>query len=87
MWVLGGESDGGEHIHDKVDPKELDDREGAESDGHDSEHNEHDAGEVHGHLVLNEFAGVVLNVSSPSDGVDHRDEVVVVHDQRRSTNR
>ena len=78
--VLGGESNGGKHIHDKVDPEELNNVEGRvtkeDSGADDVDH----AGDVDGDLVLNELANVVLDVASPSDGGDDSHEVVVHKD-------
>ena len=80
MRVLGGEGDGGEDVHDEVDPEQLDDVEGRVAEKDRGEEDEEDAGEVHSHLELDELSDVVLDVPTPADSCNHREEVVIHED-------
>lgn len=77
MGVLSSESDSGEHIHDKIDPEELNNVEGRVTEDKGRGENEAHAGEVDSHLELNELANVVLDVTAPTDGGDNGVEVIV----------
>ena len=77
MRVLGGKSDGSEDIHDQVDPEELHHAERRVTENEGGGYNEDDAGDVDGHLELDELAHVVLDVTSVADRSDDSLEVVV----------
>ena len=80
VGVLGGEGNGGKHIHDEVDPKQLHDGEGAVSDDCGRGDHEEAARDVDSKLELNELADIVLKVTAPSDGGEHSEEVVLGQD-------
>jgi len=77
MGVLSSESNGSEHVHDKIDPEELNNVERRVTEDNGSCENEDHAGEVDGHLELDKLANVVLNVTAPTDGGNDGVEVVV----------
>lgn len=78
--VLSGESNSGKDVHDQVDPEELHDAEWRVAKDKSGRENEDHAGEVDGHLELNEFAYVILNVTAPSDRGNDSEEVIVHKD-------
>ena len=69
-WVgrLGGKSNGGESVHDHVDPEELDDVEWAVSESGSTEEHDEESTDVNSHLEDNELSDVVVDVSSPLGG-------------------
>ena len=69
-----------EHVHNQVDPKKLNDDERRVAEDDSSDEYEGHAGDIHGHLELNEFANVVLEVAAPTDGSDDCEEVIVHED-------
>lgn len=77
MRVLSGKSNGGEHVHDQVDPEELHNGKWRVVQNQCREDDKEEAGQVHSHLEGHELADVVLNVASPPDGVNNGKEVVV----------
>lgn len=71
-WGLSGEGEGGEGIHDQVDPEELDSREDRlvvlRGDGRDE--GQHDSGDVDGKLELQELADRVVDGTAPHKGLE-----------------
>jgi len=78
--VFSGESDGGEDIHDQVDPEELHNAERSVAKEKSGNEDKGQAGEVDSHLELNEFTNVVLNVATPFDGGNDGEEVIIHED-------
>ena len=78
--VLGGEGEGGEGVHDHVDPEELHGSERAlGEDG--AAHDREDAGRaVDCELKLEELADIIVHVPPPLDSLQDRGEVVVEDD-------
>lgn len=79
-----GKSQGGQGVHDEVDPKELDGVErgllhDASTDKGDGEGNE-----VHTQLELEETLDVIVNVTSPLGGLHDSSEVIVLDEDIRS---
>ena len=83
MWVLSGESDGGEDVHNQVDPEKLHHAEGRVTQDQSGGYNEDDAGDIDSHLEHNELAHVVLNVTTIADRSDHSLEVIIHEDDIR----
>ena len=71
---------GSEHVHNQVDPEELNNDEGRVAEDDSSGENEGHAGDIHGHLELNELTDVVLEVAAPADSSDDGEEVIVHED-------
>eukprot|EP00960_Hanusia_phi_P053871 762480-Hanusia_phi.AAC.3 len=78
--ILGGEGEGGEGVHDHVDPQELHGGEGALGEQRAAQHGEDAGGAVDGELELKELADVVVHVSSPLDCLHDGGEVVIQDD-------
>ena len=80
MRSFSCKGNGCEHVHNQIDPEKLNDDErrvaeedsGGEYEGH--------AGNINGHLELNEFTNVVLEVAAPANGSDDGEEVIVHKD-------
>lgn len=67
----------GKDVHNKVDPEELKDAEWADSQCSSAKDYNPEAGKIDGHLILNEFAAIVENITTPSDCVENGYKVVI----------
>ena len=83
VGVLSSKSNGSKDVHDQVDPEELHDTEGRVTKDERGGEDENDAGNVDGHLELDELAHVILDVTTITDGGDHSLEVIVHKDNIR----
>jgi hypothetical protein len=80
VWGFGRKCDGSHNIHNNVDPEELNDREWGGSKESSSKDDKEEARDVNCKLELNEFPDIVEDVTSPSDCVNNRGEVIIQDD-------
>lgn len=77
---LGGEGEGGEGIHDEVDPEELDGGERGLTEDAGGGEGDDEGDDVDGELELEELTDGVVDVSAPHDGLDDGGEVIIHQD-------
>lgn len=80
MGVLCGESDCGEYVHNQVDPEELDHVEGRVTKDEGGGDNEEKAREIGSHLKGHKLSNIVLKITTPPDGGNDCQEVVIRKD-------
>lgn len=79
-----GKSQGGQRVHDEVDPKELDGVEGGLLHDASTDKGDGEGNEVHTQLELEEALDVIVNVTSPLGGLHDSSEVIVLDQDIRS---
>jgi len=79
-----GKSQGGQRVHDEVDPKELDGVEGGLLHDARTAKGDGEGNEVHTQLELEEALDVIVNVTSPLGGLHDSSEVIVLDQDIRS---
>jgi hypothetical protein len=80
---LGGEGEGGQRVHDEVDPEHLDGGQRRLLDDHCAEEGHEDGHDVDRQLELQELADAVEDVAAVLDRSDDGAEVVVQQDDAR----